>query len=62
MTITNLALKGDPKLLPVIIGLDREVSALEERDRLRAIRESKTPVTAKEALEAFRRAIRGEEE
>ena len=40
MTITNRALKGDPKLLPIIINLDREISAIEERKRLAAIRET----------------------
>lgn len=58
MTITNRALKGDPKLLPVIMAIDRDVSALEAREILKA--KSKTPVTAKEALEAFRRTLHGE--
>jgi hypothetical protein len=58
MTITNRALKGDPKLLPVIMAIDRDVSALEAREIVKA--KSKTPVTAKEALEAFRRTLHGE--
>jgi hypothetical protein len=61
MTITNRALKGDAKLLPVMMAVDREISALEEREILRAIRESRTPTTAQEALEAYKRSLRGEE-
>jgi hypothetical protein len=45
MTATNLALKGDPKFIPVMMAVDREVSALEERKILRAIRENRTPQT-----------------
>jgi Family of unknown function (DUF5681) len=58
MTTTNRALKGDPKLLPLIISLDREISAVQERERLVAIRENMTPRTAREALEAFRETLR----
>ena len=61
MTITNQALKGNPKLLPLIVALDREISAVQERERLVAIRENMTPRTAQEAMEAFRRVLRGEE-
>jgi hypothetical protein len=50
MTATNLALKGDHKFIPVMMAVDREVSALEERKILRAIRENRTPTTTKEAL------------
>src|SRR5215471_2634679 len=54
MTITNRALKGDPKLLPVMIGLDREVSALEEREKPPPSMEDKT---AQEAMNAFRELL-----
>jgi hypothetical protein len=62
MTATNLALKGDPKFIPVMMAVDREVSALEERKILRAIRENRTPQTLQESLEAYRRLIRGEDD
>jgi hypothetical protein len=58
MTITNRALKGDPKLLPLIIGLDREISAAQEREKLMTIRENTTP---KQAMEAYRRMLHGDE-
>jgi hypothetical protein len=51
-----------PKLLSFIIGLGREISSVQEREMLRAIRESRTPVTAKEALEAYKRTLRGEDD
>jgi hypothetical protein len=59
MTITNRALKGDPKLLPVIMAIDRDVSALEAREKLKR---STVGMTAQEALEAYRRSIRGEDD
>jgi hypothetical protein len=62
MNVTNGALKGDPKFLPLIIAVDREISAAQEREKLRAIRESMTPRTVQEALEAYRRSLRGDEE
>jgi uncharacterized protein DUF5681 len=58
MTAINLALKGDPKFIPVMMAVDREVSALEQRKIRRAITENMTP---QEALEAFRRTLRGED-
>jgi Family of unknown function (DUF5681) len=61
-TTVNLALKGDPKFIPVMMVVDREVSALDERKILRAIRENRTPRTAKEALEAYKRTLRGEDD
>jgi hypothetical protein len=59
MTTIHRALKGDPKILPIIIGFDREISAAGEREILRASR--KTPTTASEALEAYRRTLQGED-
>jgi hypothetical protein len=58
-TITNRALKGDSKLLPVIMAIDREVSALEAREKLKR---SIVGMTPQQAMEAFKRAIRGEDE
>jgi hypothetical protein len=55
MTITNRALKGDPKLLPVMIGLDREVSALEEREKPPPSMEG---MTAQESVNAFREYLK----
>jgi Family of unknown function (DUF5681) len=62
MTTVNLALKGDPKFIPVMMVVDREVSALEECKRLRANRENRTPLTDKEALKAYKRTLRGEDD
>jgi Family of unknown function (DUF5681) len=59
MTITNRALKGDPKLLPVIMAIDRDVSALEAREKLKR---SIVGKTAQEAMEAYRRCLRGEDD
>jgi hypothetical protein len=58
-TITNRALKGDPKLLPVIMAIDRDVSALEAREKRKRSMEG---MTAQEAKEAYRRCIRGEDD
>jgi Family of unknown function (DUF5681) len=58
-TITNRALKGDPKLLPVIMAIDRDVSALEAREKRKR---SLDGMTAQEAMEAYRRCIRGEDD
>jgi Family of unknown function (DUF5681) len=58
-TITNRALKGDPKLLPVIMAIDRDVSALEAREKRKRSMEG---MTAQEAMEAYRRCIRGEDD
>jgi Family of unknown function (DUF5681) len=58
----NLALKGDHKVLPMIINLDCDPRAVRERQKLRAIREDKTPMTDREALEAYRRTLRGEDD
>jgi hypothetical protein len=54
MTITNLALKGDAKCLPLIIGLDREISAVEEREKLPTSTEG---MTAQEAMNLFRQHL-----
>jgi hypothetical protein len=54
MTITNLALKGDPKLLPLIIALDREISAVQEREKLPTSTEG---MTAQEAMNLFRQQL-----
>ena len=58
MTEIKLTLKGDPKFIPVMMAVDREVSALEQRKIRRAFTESTTP---QEALEAYRRTLRGED-
>jgi hypothetical protein len=58
-TITNRALRGDPKLLPVIMAIDRDVSALEAREKRKRSMEG---MTAQEAMEAYRRCIRGEDD
>jgi hypothetical protein len=59
MTITNRALKGDPKLLPVIMAIDRDVSALEAREKRKR---SIVGMTPQEAMEAYRRCLRGEDD
>jgi Family of unknown function (DUF5681) len=58
----NLGLKGDHKVLPMIINLDCDPRGVREREKLRAIREDKTPMTVQEALEAYRRTLRGEDD
>jgi hypothetical protein len=58
----NLGLKGDHKVLPMIINLDCDPRAVREREKLRAIREDKTPMTDQEAMEAYRRTLRGEDD
>jgi hypothetical protein len=58
----NRALKGDHKVLPLIIDLDRDSGAAQEREKLGAIRENRMPTTPQEALEAYRRTLRGEDE
>jgi hypothetical protein len=58
MTMTNRALKGDPKLLPLVLDLDREISTAQEREKTRPIRD---PTTVQEALEAYKRTLRGED-
>jgi Family of unknown function (DUF5681) len=59
MTITNRALKGDPKLLPVIMAIDRDVSALEAHEKRKR---SIVGMTPQEAMEAYRRSLRGEDD
>ena len=56
MTITNRALKGDPKLLPVIMAIDRDVSALEAREKRK---QSIVGMTSQEAVAAYKRYLRG---
>jgi hypothetical protein len=58
----NLGLKGDHKVLPIIINLDCAPIGVREREKLRAIREDKPPTTAQEPMEAYRKALRGEDD
>jgi Family of unknown function (DUF5681) len=55
----NRALKGDPKALPTIIAFDREISVAQEREKLKR---SIVGMTVQEAMEAYRRCIRGEDD
>lgn len=57
MNATNLALKGDVKMIPAMLKIEQEVSALVERQRVKHIDENTTP---EGAMMAYRRAIRGE--
>lgn len=58
LNTTNLALKGDPKLIPLIIAIEREVSAIHERENVEAITNNMTP---KEAMDIYRRMIQGDD-
>ena len=49
MNIARLGLKGDPKLIPLILDLDREISAVQERETVK-FRASMTP---QEAMDAY---------
>ena len=49
MNIARLELKGDPKLIPLILDLDREISAVQERETVK-FRASMTP---QEAMDAY---------
>jgi hypothetical protein len=53
-TATNLALKGDHKFIPVMMAVDREVSALEEREKLSTWTRATTP---EEAMNLFRQQL-----
>jgi len=35
LNTTNLALKGDPKLIPLVLSIEREISTVLERENLR---------------------------
>ena len=56
LNTTNLALKGDPKLIPLIIAIEREVSAIHERENVEAITNNMTP---KEAMDIYLRTLKG---
>jgi len=55
MNIARLALKGDPKLLPLILDLDREISAAREREIVK-LRANMTP---QEAMDAYLEVLHG---
>lgn len=57
MNAANLALKGDIKMIALMLGIEREVSALVERQKIEYIDENTTP---EEAMRTYRRAINGE--
>lgn len=54
MTMANLALKGDAKLLPLMLALDREISAIQEREELPTSTEG---MTTEEAMNLYRRHL-----
>jgi Family of unknown function (DUF5681) len=58
MNTTNLALKGDVKIIPLVLAIEREASVVLERKNIQTITDDMTP---QEAMEAFRRTLRGED-
>jgi hypothetical protein len=43
MVITNLALKGDPKLIPLVLSIDRDINANMKRENIKTITNDMTP-------------------
>lgn len=58
MNTTNLALKGDVKMIPLVLAIEREASVVLTRKKIQTITDSTTP---KEAMELYRRMLRGED-
>lgn len=46
MNTTNLALKGDPKLIPLVLGIDRQINIKLERENIETITNEMTPAQA----------------
>jgi hypothetical protein len=57
LNTTNLALKGDPKLIPLVLAIEREIGVVLERERIETITKNMTP---EQAQDAFLKMIRGE--
>jgi hypothetical protein len=55
MNTTNLALKGDVKIIPLVLAIERAASVVLERKNIQTITDDMTP---QQAMEAFRRALR----
>ena len=58
MNTTNLALKRDVKIIPLVLAIKREVSVVMERKKIQTITDNTSP---EEALELFRSTLRGED-
>jgi Family of unknown function (DUF5681) len=54
MNTTNLALKGDPRLLTLVLGIDRQINIKLEREKIETITDDMTP---QQAAEIWRRMI-----
>jgi len=55
---TNLALKGDAKIIPLVLAIEREVSVVLTRKKIETITDNMTP---QEAMGLYRRTLRGED-
>jgi hypothetical protein len=58
LNTTNLALKGDLKMIALVLDLDREIMADREREVEREEIEDSKNMTAKEKMELFQRMVR----
>jgi len=58
MNATNLALKGDVNILPLVLAIEREVRIILDRKNIQAITEDMTP---QQAMDAYMRTIRGDD-
>jgi Family of unknown function (DUF5681) len=59
MVITNLALKGDLKLIPLVLSIDRDINAKLKSENIKTITSEMTP---REAMELYRRTLNGDYE
>ena len=58
MNATNLALKGDVTILPLVLAIELEVRIILYRKNIQAITEDMTP---QQAMDAYMRTIRGDD-
>jgi hypothetical protein len=56
LNTTNLALNGNPKLIPLVLAIEREISAIAERENIPKITEDMTP---HQAVDTFMRYLKG---
>ena len=59
MNTTNLALKGDPRLLPLVLDIYRQINIKLERENIEIITNDMTP---QQAMEIYGRMISGNDE
>ncbi len=56
LNTTNLALNGNPKLIPLVLAIEREISAVAERENIPEITKDMTP---RQAVDAYMRLLKG---